>query len=277
MKLQSAYPVRLLCALLGLSRSSWYYKTVERDEADLRQAVERVVGRFPTYGSRRVTHQVRREKTKFEAIGRKRLRRVLCEMDLTVRRRKAVKKQTTDSRHSFPRHPNLVKDMEIIRPDQVWVGDITYIRIGDGTFVYLAILMDVFTRIIRGWSLSRSLGVELTLAALHRALSRSQPEIHHSDQGVQYAATDYVAVLTKRKVAISMAAVGHAEENGYAERVIRTIKEEEVALNEYSDLSAAKLHIGRFIDDVYCTKRIHSSLGYLTPAEFAAQWSKRSS
>jgi putative transposase len=136
--------------------------------------------------------------------------------------------------------------------------------------------MDVFTRIIRGWAISSGLGVELTLQALHRALARGRPEIHHSDRGLQYAATDYVAALERRKVQISMAAVGHAEENGYAERVIRTIKEEEVALNEYSDLTSAKLHIGRFIDDVYCTKRIHSSLGYLTPAEFAAQWSKRS-
>src|SRR5262249_29874247 len=158
MKLQNDYPVRLLCELLDLPRSSWYYKSVEQDEADLRQAVEQVVKQFPTYGSRRVTHQVRRERAKYRAIGRKRVRRVLNEMDLSLRRRRAAKKQTTDSRHSFPRYPNLVKDLEIIRPDQVWVGDITYIRLGDESFVYLAILMDVFTRIIRGWSLSRSLG-----------------------------------------------------------------------------------------------------------------------
>ena len=191
-------------------------------------------------------------------------------------RRKAVKKQTTDSRHSFPRYPNLVKELKIVRPDQVWVADITYVRLGDESFVYLAILMDVFTRLIRGWSLSRGMGVELTLAALSVALSKAQPEIHHSDQGLQYAATEYVQVLKQRKVEISMAAVGKAEENGYAERVIRTIKEEEVALNEYPDMVTAKLHLRRFIDDVYQTKRIHSSLGYLTPAEFAAQWSKSS-
>ncbi|MBI1763058.1 MAG: transposase family protein, partial [Acidobacteria bacterium] len=151
-------------------------------------------------------------------------------------------------RHSFPRYLNLVKEPEIVRPEQAWVADITYVRLGDGSFVYLAILMDGFTRIIRGWALSPGLGVELTRAA--RALCNARPEIHHSDQGVQSAATDYVAALKKRNVAISMAAVGHAEENGFAERVIRTIKAEEVALNEYPDLLSAQLHLRRFIDDV---------------------------
>jgi putative transposase len=275
MKLKSDYLIKMLCDLLALPRSSWYYCTVERDERDLQTAVEQVIGQFQTYGSRRVAHQLRREHGEFKAIERKRVRRVLDEMGLKLRR-KTVKKQTTDSRHCFPRYENLVKELDVVRPDQVWVGDITYIRLGDGMFVYQAILMDVFTRIIRGWALGSGLGVELTLQALHRALAKGRPEIHHSEQGLQYAAIDYVWVLERHKVQISIAAVGHAEENGYAERVIRTIKEEEVVLNEYPDLISAKLHIGRFIDDVYCTKRIHSSLGYLTPAEFAAQWSERS-
>jgi putative transposase len=275
MKLKLDYPIKTLCDLLALSRSSWYYASVERDESELQKAVEQVVVQFPTYGSRRVAHQLRREHSEFKTIGRKRVRRVLGEMGLKMRR-KVIKKQTTDSRHCFPRYENLVKELDVVRPDQVWVGDITYIRLGNETFVYLAILMDVFTRIIRGWAIGSGLGVELTLQALHRALTRGRPEIHHSDQGLQYAATHYVEVLARHKVQISMAAVGHAEENGYAERVIRTIKEEEVALNEYQDLVSAKLRIGRFIDDVYCTKRIHSSLGYLTPAEFTAQWSERS-
>lgn len=193
------------------------------------------------------------------------------EMRLMVRRKKQ-RKQTTASNHSFPRYPNLVKDLVVTHPNQVWVCDITYIKLGEGEFVYLAIVLDVFTRAFRGWALARGLGAELTLAALQQALLDGRPEIHHSDQGVQYAATNYVEVLKDAKVQISMAEVGHAEQNGYAERVIRTIKEEEVHLTEYQDFDDALAQIGHFIDDVYLTKRIHSSLGYLTPAEFEAQW-----
>jgi len=149
----------------------------------------------------------------------------------------------------------------------VWVSDITYIRLQDD-FVYLAIIMDVFTRALRGWCLGRSLDQALTLTALRGALETHMPEIHHSDQGVQYAATDYIDLLKAYQIQISMAAIGKAEENGYAERVIRTIKEEEVDLSEYYDFAVAAHQIGTFIEDVYMTKRIHSSLGYLTPVEF---------
>jgi len=130
----------------------------------------------------------------------------------------------------------------------------------------------VFTRSIRGWSLGQILDTSLTSAALHSAFSLCLPEIHHSDQGVQYAALDYVGLLKKYEVQISMAATGKPEENGYAERLMRTIKEEEVDLSEYNDFADARLQIGRFIEDVYMTKRIHSSLGYLTPVEFETAW-----
>jgi putative transposase len=270
-KLQTAYPVKTLCAVLALPRSSCYYRAVAPDETPLQRAVEQVVAQFPTYGARRVQHQLRRDSADCKSIGRKRVRRVLKELGLQVRR-KAAQKRTTNSQHPYPRYPNLVKELRVTRPQEVWVGDITYIKLGDGSFVYLAILMDVYTRIIRGWALSRSLGAELALAALHRALAHGTPGIHHSDQGVQYAAYDYVAVLRAHGIKPSMAAVGCAEENGYAERVFRTIKEEEVALNEYPDYATALAQLGHFIDHVYLHKRIHSSLGYLTPAEFAAQW-----
>jgi transposase InsO family protein len=183
----------------------------------------------------------------------------------------ARKKRTTDSNHAFPRYSNLVQDLEITRPDQVWVADITYVRLRQD-FVYLAVLMDVFTRTIRGWHLGRDLDHGLTLAALERALVVATPHIHHSDQGVQYAATAYVQRLQKLGVTLSMAAVGEPRQNSYAERLMRTIKEEEVNLSEYLDFADAQRQITRFLDDVYNVKRIHSSLGYLTPREFEEQW-----
>jgi putative transposase len=138
--------------------------------------------------------------------------------------------------------------------------------------VYLAILMDVFTRVIRGWHLSRSVDHELTLTALRRALQSHTPEMHHSDQGLQYAATAYVDLLRQHHIAPSMAARGKASQHGYAERVLRTIKEEEVHLSDYRDYADARARLGHFLDEVYTHKRIHSALGYLTPAEYEQQW-----
>jgi len=139
------------------------------------------------------------------------------------------------------------------------------------------VLMDVFTRCIRGWYLGRSLDQSLTLRALEQALAHHRPEIHHSDQGVQYAATAYIARLQAAEVQISMAEVGAAWQNGYAERLMRTIKEEEVDLSEYLNYTDATQQLGRFLDEVYMHKRIHSALGYLTPAEFASQWKQQQS
>jgi transposase InsO family protein len=186
------------------------------------------------------------------------------------------KPRTTDSGHAYPRYANLVEDLTVTRPDEVWVADITYIRLRK-EFVYLAVLMDVYTRCIRGWHLGRGLDQELTLTALRRACEHGRPEIHHSDQGVQYAATAYVEMLKSREVKISMANVGEPEENGYAERLMRTIKEEEVDLSEYEDFCDALRGLGGFLDEVYNRKRIHSSLGYLTPAEFEGQWREKHS
>jgi transposase InsO family protein len=160
----------------------------------------------------------------------------------------------------------------VTRPDHVWVADITYVRLQE-EIVYLAVLMDVFTRRVRGWELGRSLDQDLSLAALRRAMRRGRlPEIHHSDQGVQYAATAYTDVLAGRGVAISMAAVGKLEDNGFVERLMRSIREEEIDLSEYRDFADAHGQLGRFLDDVYNRKRIHSALGYLTPREFEQRW-----
>lgn len=150
-------------------------------------------------------------------------------------------------------------------------GSLTYIRLRC-EFVYLAIIIDIFTRIIRGWHLGRHLDHTLTLTALQEALEKGRPQIHHSDQGIQYAATEYVKQLLNVGTAISMAEVGQAWQNGFAGRVIRTIKEEEVDLSEYGDFADAWWQLGHFIDEVYMHKRIHSSLGHLTPAQFESQW-----
>lgn len=269
MTLCQDYPARLVCRLLDFPRSRLYRSPVAEspDEPALREALQRLAGEWPTYGYRRLTKLLGREGF---VVNGKRVRRLLAELGIQGKppRRRP---RTTNSAHAFPRYPNLVETLKIVRPEQVWVADITYIRLRRD-FVYLAVLMDVFTRSIRGWHLGRTLEEELTLAALDKALAERTPEIHHSDQGVQYAATAYVERLRAQKVTISMAAVGEPRANGYAERLMRTLKEEEVDLTEYLDFDDAWQQLGRFIDAVYNRKRIHSALGYLTPEEFEARW-----
>jgi len=268
MKLAAAYPIRLICQVLDYPRSSYYYQPREGDEAEIEAAIEEVAERWPKYGYRRLTVQLRREKGL--AVNSKRVRRLMRKMGLQAHIQRQ-KRRTTNSEHDFPRYPNLVQELDVVRPDQVWVADITYIRLLT-EFVYLAVIMDMFTRCIRGWHLGRSLDQDLTMTALKRALVDHAPEIHHSDQGVQYAGIAYVDALQRHKIAISMAEVGEAWQNGYAERLVRTIKEEEVELSDYRDYTDAYCQLGRFLDDVYMHKRIHSGLGYLTPVEFENQW-----
>lgn len=270
--LRDHYPISRLCEVLGLPRSSAYYGPKPAEDRTILEALIKVAGEWPTYGYRRLTKQLQREG---HVVNSKLVRRLMHELGI-VGKAPERKPRTTDSGHAYPRYPNLVEGLEVTRPDQVWVADITYIRLRK-EFVYLAVLMDVHTRCIRGWHLGRGLDQELTLVALRRAFERGRPEIHHSDQGVQYAATAYVDMLISAKTQISMASVGEPEENGYAERLMRTIKEEEVDLSEYEDFGDALRGLGRFLDDVYNRKRIHSSLGYLTPAEFESQWRERHS
>jgi transposase InsO family protein len=266
-ELAPAYGVSLACELMGLPRSSFYYHVDEPDDNDCKGAIEEIAGQWPRYGYRRIAVQLWRDKQL--VVNSKRVRRLMAEMGLKGEPPRR-KRRTTNSEHSFPRYPNLVLGLQVERPEQVWVSDITYIRLRD-EFVYLAVVMDIFTRSIRGWHLGRTLHQELTLIALQRALATGRrPEIHHSDQGVQYAASAYVETL--QGTSISMAEVGEAWQNGYAERLIRTIKEEEVDLSDYHDYQDAYRQLGRFLDEVYMRKRIHSSLGYLTPAEFESQW-----
>jgi putative transposase len=261
------YPKAAVCRVLGVARSSHYHQPDSIPTNELCSAITDVCEEFPRYGYRRVTAELRRRN---RVVNRKRVARLMKIMDLQGK--KVVRKhKTTNSEHSFPRHPNLVEFLVVQRPDQLWVADITYIRLKHG-FVYLAVLMDVFTRAIRGWHLDRSLEQSLTLTALQKALKTHCPDIHHSDQGLQYAATDYIDLLKQHGIQISMAEVGEPTQNGYAERLMRTIKEEEVDLSDYQDYDDAYRQIEQFLEDVYMRKRVHSSLNYLTPAEFESQW-----
>ncbi len=261
------YPVAALCELWDLPRSTFYYHAALSDPPELITAVLQVAVEWPTYGWPRLTAELNRRGWK---VNHKRVQRLMHELGLNARQKRRIP-HTTQSGHGFRRFPNLVEDLAIVYPDQVWVADLTYIRLRL-EFVYLAILMDVFTRCIRGWQLLPSLDLRLTVSALEQALQRHRPEIHHSDQGIQYAAPEYVRRLEAAQIRISMTEVGAAWQNGYAERLIRTIKEEEVALSDYRDLHEAHAELGHFIDEVYMHKRIHSALGYLTPAEFEQQW-----
>jgi putative transposase len=270
--LREQFPINKLCEVLGVPRSSAYYEPRPSEDRSLLDALIAVAGQWPTYGYRRLTKQLQREG---HAVNTKRVRRLMHELAI-VGKAPEKKPRTTDSDHAYPRYPNLVEDLKVTRPDEVWVADITSIRLRE-EFVYLAVLMDVFSRCIRGWHLGRGLDQELTLTALRRAYEQGRPEIHPSDRGVQSAATAYVEMLMSAGSQISMASVGEPEENGYADRLMRTLKEEEVDLSEYEDFGDALRGLGRFLDDVDNRKRIHSSLGYLTPAEFEDSWRERHS
>jgi transposase InsO family protein len=266
--------IERLCRVMGLSRS-WYYarpvaaeKKAHKD-VELRDAIERIVLEFPGYGYRRVTAALRREGW---AVNHKRVLRIMREESLLCQlKRRFV--PTTDSAHAFGRYPNLIKDIEIYRLDQVWISDITYVRLPT-SFCYLAAILDAYSRRCVGWHLSREIDTRLTLRALEMALLTRRPAaglIHHSDQGVQYASSEYVLRLEEAGAQISMAAVGNPYENAQVESFFRTLKLEEVYIKEYRDFEEAQENIGEFIEEVYNQKRLHSSLGYLPPVEFEAQ------
>lgn len=269
-QLASDYPVRRICAVCGFSVSTFYYKSQRNELPGLAVALERLAQQWPRFGSRRLTHLLQQEGW---IVNRKHIQRLRRERGL-LQKNKRKSYKTTQSGHGFGRYPNLVQDLVIERPEQVWVADITYIRL-QREWVFLAILMDVCTRNIRGWHLTRGLDLSLTQVALERALQQYCPQIHHSDQGLHYAAPLYVQQLQRSHIQVSMSAVGAAWQNGYAERLMRTIKEEEVELAEYRDYADAYQQLGQFLDELYSRKRIHSALGYLTPVAFEQQWRAR--
>lgn len=257
--------------MLKMARSSYYYKSTsdlrkQKEEADLRDRIEEIVVEHERYGYRRVTAQLRREGI---IVNHKRVERIMKQEGLICKIKKKWVK-TTDSNHKYPVYPNLLKDARITGINQAWVSDITYIRILTA-FVYLAVILDVFSRKVVGWAISMRIDTELAMAALNMAIQTRQPAegcIHHSDRGVQYAAHEYVDALKYAGFRISMARKGNPYDNAHAESFMKTLKSEEAYLWDYKTFEDVKRRIPYFIEAVYNEKRLHSALEYCPPNEY---------
>ena len=257
---------------MKLPTSSFYYRpkaesvTETKARADLLDRIEAICLEFPRYGYRRVTAQLKRENL---FVNHKCVLRLMRESDLLCRvKRRWV--NTTDSRHGFPRYPNLIKNVIVSSLNQVWLADITYIRIRTG-FVYLSAILDAFSRRVIGYAISPRLDASLTLEALRMAITERQPGpgvIHHSDQGVQYASTEYTEELKAYGFQISMSRRGNPYDNATMESFFKTLKQEEVYLYEYETIDDVKARLPYFIEEVYNRKRLHSAIGYVPPYEF---------
>jgi transposase InsO family protein len=260
-----------LGAAVGLSRSTIWRQlrqpsTSNEEELELRSQIQTIALEMRAYGYRLLTAELHRRGLK---VNHKRVLRLLREDNLLCLRQRAFVR-TTDSRHNLRVYPNLARNLPLSNINQLWVADITYIRLLR-EFIYLAVLLDAFSRRCIGWAISRHIDTQLTLAALQMALNTRTIRaglIHHSDQGVQYAAADYVAVLHEHKIEISMSRTGNPYDNAKAERFMRTLKYEEIYMNDYETLAEVRASIEHFIETVYNRKRLHSAIGYRPPVEF---------
>jgi putative transposase len=270
MSLAAPMSVERLCQLSGVSRAGFYRWRQSPEEIDtdidLRDEIQQIALEWPSYGWRRVRKELGRRGW---VVNHKRVRRIMREDNLLcLRRRRFI--ATTDSNHHLPVYPNLAGQMEPTGLNQLWVADITYIRL-ETEFVYLAVILDAFSRRVIGWALDRTLEATLAIQALDMALAKRRPAaglVHHSDQGVQYASTDYTSLLRQHGAVISMSRRGVPYDNAACESFMKTLKYEEVYRQEYRDMTDARHSIERFIEKIYNSKRLHSALGYRPPAEF---------
>jgi len=272
--LNDAANIARLCGLGGVSRAGYYRHfgphPPKREDADLRDLIQRIALENRFYGHRRVAQELRRQGL---IVNAKRALRLMREDNLLALRAKPFVPRTSDSRHGFAIVPNLIRDLVPTGLDQIWVADITYIRLAEA-FVYLAVVLDAFSRRVIGWALADHLEARLAIEALDMALAARDPPpaslIHHADRGVQYACGDYVERLQRRKIAVSISRPGNPYDNAKAESFMKTLKTEEVDGKAYVDLDDARRRVGDFIESVYNAKRLHSALGYKPPVEFEA-------
>jgi len=271
MKAGRGLAVERMVELGRVSRASFYRFEESTDpghdaDMDLRDAIQRIALDWPSYGRPRITAELRRRGWK---INPKRVYRILREDNLLcIRKRKFI--VTTDSNHGRKVYPNLARTMVLTGMDQLWVADITYIRLRE-EFVFLAVILDAFSRRVIGWALDRTLEEQLTLTALNMALSRRSVQpglVHHSDRGSQYASGDYTNLLKENGIGVSMSRKANPWDNATCESFMKTLKYEEVFRSEYRNLQEAHLSIREFLEKIYNQKRLHSALGYLPPAEF---------
>jgi len=262
--------VSALCQMTGLSRAGFYRWRVPRQatpvEMELRDQMQKVALESPAYGYRRITYELQRRGF---AVNHKRVLRMMREDNLLCVRRRAFA-VTTDSRHNLPVYPNLARGIKLTAINQLWIADITYIRLRT-EFVYLAVVLDAFSRRVIGWALGRTLEAELPVAALRMALVEREPSpglVHYSDRGVQSASYGYTEMLKEPQETISMSRKGNPYDNAACESFMKTLKQEEVYRNEYRDFQEARASISDFLERVYNQKRLHSALGYVPPAEF---------
>jgi len=262
-QLAGEYPIRYLCAVLDCPPSTYYYHPQSHeDDPGLVDAIEQQLALRPYLGYRMLLARLRRAGWK---VGERPVRRLLRRMKQT---RSVGRVVTTDSNHAHTRYPNAIRDIVANYPDHIWVGDITYLRYGR-QFWYLAVILDVYSRAVRGWHLEEFLTCEaLTLPALEMALQTGSPTYFHSDQGRQYAAKEHVNLLQGRKTIISMSDAGCSTQNTFIERFIRTVKEEHIDYSEYDSPVDFRSQLRHYLEIEYTRERPHSSLNYMTPLEF---------